>query len=71
MSLLIFCASVAFAQLKVMPDGKVGIGITGTPVSKLAVGHVGHNSFVRNYFESDQNTRHVYSTGNQPQNTTM
>ena len=54
--------SVIFAQLKVTSDGKVGIGITTTPISKLAVGTVGDLTFP-NYFHSDNNTVHISSTG--------
>ena len=39
--LLSVLVTVAFGQLKVTQDGKVGIGITTTPVSNLAVGSVG------------------------------
>ena len=61
---MVLCMSTlaAFSQLEVTPDGKVGIGITSTPVSKLAVGDVG-NVTNPNYFFSDNNTMYINSTG--------
>ena len=60
--LLSMCASVIFAQLKVTSDGKVGIGLSSTPISRLAVGHVGDPTYP-NYFYSNNNTMCVWSTG--------
>ncbi|MDR0698105.1 MAG: tail fiber domain-containing protein [Tannerella sp.] len=59
------CASIVFAQLKVTSDGKVGIGLTETPVSKFAVGATG-DQYIRNYFYSDIVAMRVHSTGNSP-----
>jgi len=51
-SLMSVLVSTVFGQLNVTPDGKVGIGINGTPISKLAVGHVG-DPYMRYYFKDD------------------
>ena len=61
-SLLSICTSAAMSQLKVTPDGKVGIGITQTPVSKFAVGSVGDPSFSSS-FESNTMTMAISSSG--------
>ena len=42
--MLCVMSSIVFAQLKVTSDGKVGIGITQTPVSKFAVGTIGDSN---------------------------
>ena len=42
----------AFSQIKVTPDGKVGIGITQTPISSFAIGTVG-DPYMRNFFQSN------------------
>jgi len=61
--ILTLSASVVFAQLKVTPGGNVGIGIANqTPISKLAVGHVG-DQISHNYFYGDKYTMLIHSTG--------
>jgi len=45
-SFLSLCASFVYAQLKVMPDGKVGIGIGNqTPISKFTFGTPGYSNY--------------------------
>jgi hypothetical protein len=66
-TLLCMCSVATFAQLKVTSDGKVGIGITTTPVSKLAVGHVGDQYF-RSSFQGDIVTVNITGLGNSPYN---
>ena len=61
-TMLCMCSLVTFSQLKVTNDGKVGIGISATPVSKLAVGTVGEPTF-SNMFHSDNNTMNISSDG--------
>jgi hypothetical protein len=61
-AMLCMCSVAIFAQLKVTSDGKVGIGITATPVSKLAVGTVG-DTFHSIDFYSDNNTMQIGSNG--------
>ena len=63
--LLSVFVSTVLAQLKVTPDGKVGIGITTTPISNFAVGTLGDQYF-RNAFESDIVTMNIYCLGNSP-----
>lgn len=63
--LLCVCSASVFAQLKVTSDGKVGVGITQTPISKFAVGTPGYAN-MRNVFESDIVTMYVNSLGNSP-----
>ena len=60
--LLSMCASTSFAQLKVTPDGKVGIGTTSTPLSNLAVGTVG-NANTRYAFEGKSITMLITGLG--------
>lgn len=64
-SLLCVFTSAVFAQLKVTSDGKVGVGITETPVSNFVVGTVGEQ-YIRNVFKSDIVTMRVHNTGNSP-----
>jgi hypothetical protein len=61
-TLLCMCSVATFAQLKVTSDGKVGIGITATPVSRLAVGTAGDLTHP-NFFYSDNNTMQIGSIG--------
>jgi len=60
--LLSVFVSVVFAQLKVTQDGKVGIGITTTPISKFAVGSTG-DIYYPNSFNSEENTMRIISNG--------
>ena len=61
--------SVLFSQLKVTTDSKLGIGLgSQTPVSRLAVGAPGDNSY-RFHFESDLIAMRVHTTGNGSSNT--
>ena len=60
--LLSVLVSASFGQLKVTQDGKVGIGITSTPLSKLAVGSVGDPN-VRFMFEGDKTAMHINGLG--------
>ncbi len=59
------CSSTSFSQLKVTPDGKVGIGITQTPVSNFTVGTPGFPN-IRNVFESDIVTMFINGKGKSP-----
>ena len=65
-SLLSFCAFVVFAQLKVTPDGKVGIGIGNqTPISKLAVGALGDLDGIY-FFQGEKRAVWIHGLGNMP-----
>jgi len=59
---LCLSTSVIFSQLKVTSDGKVGIGITTTPISNLAVGEAGNTQY-STFFYSNNNTMQILSTG--------
>lgn len=63
--LLCVCSTSVFAQLKVTSDGKVGVGITQTPISNFTVGTPGYAN-MRNVFESDVVTVYVNNLGNNP-----
>lgn len=66
--LLSACSIIVYSQLKVTPDGKVGIGITGTPTSRFAVGTTGENH-CRNVFHSvsgESVNMKIYGAGNSP-----
>lgn len=68
LSILCICSSATFSQLKVTPDGKVGIGITGTPTSKLAVGTTGED-YCRNVFHTSSGegvNMRIVGAGNSP-----
>ncbi len=67
-SALCVMSSIVFAQLKVTSDGKVGIGITQTPISKFAVGNIGE-TFCRNAFytvSGESINMYIYGAGNSP-----
>ena len=67
-SMLCVVSSIVFAQLKVTSDGKVGIGITQTPVSKFAVNGVGE-IYHRNAFKGisgDAINVSITGSGNSP-----
>lgn len=67
-SMLCMTSSIILAQLKVTSDGKVGIGITGTPTSKLAVGTTGEN-YCRNVFHTisgEAVNMRIVGAGNSP-----
>jgi hypothetical protein len=67
--LLVFvcCGAVAFSQLKVTSDGKVGVGLSSaqTPISNFTVGSVGEQ-YIRSMFQSDIITMRIYCLGNSP-----
>lgn len=67
LSVFVCCGVVAFSQLKVTSDGKVGVGLSSgqTPVSNFTVGTVGEQ-YIRNVFESDLVTMRVHSLANCP-----
>lgn len=64
-SLLSICSFVAYPQLKVTPDGKVGIGITETPISKFAAGTTGDVNYTHVFQGGIVNLR-VTGLGNSP-----
>jgi len=67
-SMLCVMSSIVFAQLKVTSDGKVGIGITQTPVSRFAVGAVGesHIKYVFNSNAGDAVNMRIIGSGQSP-----
>ena len=61
-AMLSMCSLVTFSQLKVTQDGKVGVGITPSPISKFAVGTVGDQTY-STFFDSNNITMNVQSSG--------
>jgi hypothetical protein len=63
----VFLCSISYvsAQLKVATNGKVGVGITGTPISLLSVGTTGDQYFTST-IEGDKVTLVINGLANSP-----